>query len=226
MAKANRTPGDGKKIDTVYYDVRQVVPNPDKDEDRKIYRKVAIDIYMLKKFDTSPEAPAPAATTAIGFKVRCEEANIEMAGSDIDACLKYVRSKLDEIHSIKWEPWLLVRVTPERPVRGIGAGLSLSWDDVERGVTFDGSVLMKRFNSYAEWGKRWQVEPWPRTLKEAGKIVAVIPATEANKDALNIFMNKINDLRVALAALVAPDKIEETLSQIANSQLALIGNAK
>lgn len=226
-AKISQNAGRGKKFDSVFYDVEQVVSDDGGGKDRKVFRKVQIDLYLQKKFDTNPDAPPPAATVDMAFLAFCEETKDQAFGTDVSAVLKMVRSKLDERHRIAWERYFLVKVDPSSIYDGTGEGLTLSWHDVERGVAFDGSVLLKRYNRYGTWSNKWVVEPWPKVVKENGKIVATINGTAENEEALRVFAKKIAEMRKALAAMVAPDAIEATLDQIAGSQLtALIGGSR
>lgn len=106
----------------------------------------------------------------------------------------------------------------------MGAGTELKWTEVERGVTLDGSVLMREYNTYGDFNNRWKISPWPAVYKDAsGKAVACVPATKANEAALEAFATKLKELTKTLAEFVAPDRIEETLAQIANGGLRLLG---
>ena len=211
--KLRKSPGRGKKFDTVYFDVEYILDDDVDGSERRAIRKVEIDLYLEKRFDTK-DAPPPAQTIGVGVCARCEETGDEEFGTDLQTVLAAVRAKLDARFAIKWERWLLVKVDPTRTYDASGNGLQLTWRDIQRGVTFAGDVLMRSYNIHGEWGNRWVVEPWPEVVKEQGRIVAAIPATEANEKALQVFADKIVELRKALAALVAPDEIERTLMQI------------
>lgn len=212
----SRSPGRGKKIDTLHYDVVQ------DGKDGAIEKgKIVIDVYLQKKFQDG--SPPPKAVTSTMFTVRCEAAKEEVHGTDLDTILKGLRAKLDVRYKIKWENWLKVRVTPARIFDATGAGLELSWTRVERGVTIDGDVLMRTYNHHADWSNRWTIEPWPEVFKDrSGKAVACIPATEANEQSLTAFSGKIDEMRKALAEFVAPDHIEETLRAIADGSMRML----
>lgn len=218
-AKIRTSPGRGKKFDTVYFDVDHLVGDDAGGKQERSIRKVAIDLYLEKRFDTK-DAPPPAQTLGVGVSAVCEETGDSEFGTDLQAVLSAVRARLDTRFAIKWERWLLVKVDPTRTYDSSGDGLQLSWKDIERGVTFSGDVLMRSYNVHGEWHNRWVVEPWPKVVKEQGRIVAAIPATEANEKALQVFAEKIVEMRKALAALVAPDEIERTLAQITGAPIA------
>ncbi|MEM7303489.1 MAG: hypothetical protein AAF468_20615 [Pseudomonadota bacterium] len=212
---ATHSPGIGKLIDTLWFDVVQLSETEHSTE----ARKVPINVYMSKKFEGEGTRKA---TTSIWFTVKCEEPDVSEGGSDLDAILKVVRSKLDKHFKIEWERWLKVHVRQERIYDGTGKGLSLSWTEVQRGVTVDGDVLLRSFNGYGDWSSRWKIEPWPETFRDKnGSVLACIPCTDENEKALTVFAEKLVELRKALADFVAPENIEETLRQIASGQLLL-----
>lgn len=230
-AKMRTSPGKGSKIDTFFYDVEQVVSTEGEDEggasQRVLKRKVGIDVFMVKVFDTDTTKPSPASTTSVGFMLCCEETGDEERGTDLNVLLKAMRSKLDERFKIKWKSWLLVKIVrPSMYGEGIGSGLQLTWEDVQRGIAFDGSVLMRRYNRYHDvFSNGWTVSTWPETIKENGRLVAMIEATEANVAALEKATKQIDDLRALLVERVAPAFIEETLRTLsAGGSLLLADN--
>lgn len=210
----SQSAGHGKKISVFPFDVAQEV------DGRLVTKKVDIEVYMQSKFGDSDGPDKPV--VACQFYLRCE--GFEEWGTDLNVCLQAMRGRLDKKYQIKWERWLLVKVTPARIYRGTGAGTELSWTEVERGVTLDGSVLMREYDTYADFRNRWKVSPWPEVYKDSsGKAVACVPATEDNVKALEAFATKLRELTKTLAEFVAPDRIEETLAQIANGGLRLLG---
>jgi hypothetical protein len=55
---------------------------------------------------------------------------------------------------------------------GVGSGLALSWENIHRGVAYDGSVLMRRYNRHAEiFSNRWIVKTWPENFIERGRMI-------------------------------------------------------
>ncbi|WNL50762.1 hypothetical protein RPALISO_175 [Ruegeria phage RpAliso] len=209
----SRSPGKGKKIATFPFDVEQEA------DGKIITRKVEIEAYMQSKYAETSEPPKMV--TATQFYLTCEGA--EEFGTDLNACLQAMRGKLDLKYKIKWERWLLVRVSPSRIHGGIGAGVELSWSEIERGVTLDGDVLMREYNVYGDWNNKWKISPWPEVYKDRnGKTVACVAATDENERALGQFAKKLRELTKTLSEFVAPDNIEDTLRAITNGGLNLL----
>lgn len=210
----SRNPGRGKKIGVFPYDVEQVVG------EHVAVRKVEIEAYMQVTYET--DSPPPKMVTAVQFYLRCE--GEEEWGSDLALCLKAMRGKLDNCYRIHWEPWFLVRVDPQRPYYGEGAGLVLSWDQVYRGVTLDGEVLLRELRVRNGFGSPWVIKPWPVVYQDkTGKAVACVPASKKNEDALQAFAVKRRELNKTLSEFVSPDRIDETLDLIAGGGLRLLG---
>lgn len=221
--KPRTSPGRGKKVDTLFYDVDSTAAQNDGSGAARHTQKIAIDIYLEKILDTK-DAPPPAQTLGIGLTAVCEATGEEVFGTDLNAILCAMRSKLDRRYAIKWDRWLLVKIDPVRTIEQSGAGLQLTWREVERGEAADGSVMMRSFNVHSDWRNRWIIEPWPDIVKEKGQIVATIPATDENELALRTFSEKIVALREALATLVSPDEIQKTLSRIMTAPLASLAH--
>lgn len=214
MTKANisHSPGNGKKIDTLYYDVKQ-------SEGKKLTtRKVEMVVYIQKKYGQTDTPPLP--TVATQFLLVCED--FREVGPELDTLVKAMRGNLDSHYKIKWQPWFEVRVDPMRIFQGNGDGFQLSWTEVERGETLDGDILLKRYNTYGDFNNRWEIKPWPETYKDTkGKVLSCIPATDENEKALKLFAMKIAELRKVLADFVSPNEIAKTLDQITRGQLML-----
>jgi hypothetical protein len=224
MAKARLTksPGKGSKIDTFHYDIKQVTeeepPTDNEDDfpkDRVINRKVAIDLYLVKQFSVDPDLPPPAAVTDVSLRLHCPETNDEVIGTDLSAMLTDMRAKLDVRFRIEWKRWFLVRIDPSRAYSGNGDGLLLSWEEIQRGVAYDGSVLQRRYDSYASLhANKWKVSTWPKNFIEKGRMLAAIEATEANERALELAKKQIAELREMLVQRVGPKLIEQTLNTL------------
>jgi hypothetical protein len=220
-ARVRNTPGGGSKIDTLFYDAEQVVGTESDDEggkrDKVIQKKVEIDLYMQKAFVTDTSKPTPASTRDIGFRLKCEETGDEVFGSDISVMIKDMRSKLDHRFRITWKRWFLVRIDPVRVFSAIGSGLELKWEDIERGEAYDGSILMRKYNSYADVNSsKWVVSTWPENFIERGKMIAAIEATEENEALLNNARVQVDVLRNKLVELLGPKMIMETLHRLAS----------
>lgn len=232
-AKPSQSSGLGTKVDTLWYDVEQLVGEDNTSEEdegrdlRKVVnRKVSIDLYMSKKFNTMDDRPAPAETIDLAFTLHCAELDIKVRGSDIGVMLKDMRGQLDHRFKIKWVNYFIVRVSPARNYDGgLGSGLMFSYDTIERGVALDGSVLMRRFN---RWGglhsNAYVIEPWPKDVRENGRLVATIIATDETRERLEKMQEKIDLLRKAIAAMVTPARLEETLMMASRDEFLALGH--
>lgn len=136
-ARITQSPGQGSEIDTFHFDIQQVVGEEQGDDgdakQKLLNRKVTFDLFMVKKFDQSTDLPPPAAVTDVSFRFLCAETKDEVFGSDVSVMLKEMRSKLDKRFRISWKPWFLVRIDPARVYDSSGSGLTISWEDIERG---------------------------------------------------------------------------------------------
>jgi hypothetical protein len=214
MAKATQqhSSGNGKLIDTIHYDYEQEAGG------KVVTGKVEIKIFMQKRYGTTEAPPLPV--TAVQFMATCAE-HVEY-GTDLNVVVKAMRGKLDAQYKIAWENWLEVRVESSKSHRGVGAGLELTWTNVERGVTLEGDVLLRRYNTYGDFNNKWEISAWPKQFRDkSGKTLACIPETDANVAALEKFRDKIVEMRKLLSSFVSPDSIEETLRMIANDQFML-----
>lgn len=84
---------------------------------------------------------------------------------------------------------------------------------------------MRRYNRHhGIHSNMWVIEPWPKDVKENGKLVATIIATDENRAKLELFQQKIDMLRKALAAMVTPERLEETLLNASRDEFLAIGH--
>lgn len=229
-AKPTKSTGYGQKVDTLYYDIEQMVGEEGDDEgfDRRkvVNRKIAIDLFMTKSFSRKVDAPPPAETIDLGLTLVCPETGDIVHGFDCQVILKAMRAKLDHRFAIKWESWYLVRIDRARIYgRGMGTGLEFSYNTIERGIALDGSVLMRRYNEHHGTHQSvYVVEPWPKQIKEKGKVVATIVASDENTMKLETFQSKIDELRKFLAELVTPERLEQTLLSAAGDQFLALSH--
>lgn len=228
-AKPSKSSGHGVKVDTIWYDIEQLT-GVDVDEDgndrrRVVNRKVQIDVYLNKQFATTEGVPAPAATVGLGLTMVCDETGDVSRGFDSREVIKDLRAKLDHRFAIKWENWYYVKIDRARIYQGMGTGLEFSYDTIERGVALDGSVLMRRYNrSHGPHQSAWIVEPWPKQVKDNGRVVATIVASAENTSKLETFQSKIDELRKFLAELVTPERLEQTLMAAASDQFLALSH--
>jgi len=174
-------------------------------------RKVEIKVRLFKA--TSPSERPPHVTSAVRLEAECREFGIRVEGTDVEAIRRAVFSRLDETLRIAWREHFLVRVERPHIYDGTGSGAAVSWSTVWKGVAWDGSELMRELGRYE--GKTWKVSPWPGAFTQRdGRVMACIPATEANERALREFAAKLDRFRELLGDFLAPDRIDRTLANL------------
>ena len=220
----------GKVFDTWTYKVKDVelprieyVPKDEREEgepktretkERVVNKVVTVELRIEKTTTQSEEPPHPLETVKL-YAV-CKELDISIEGTDVEALRAAMWGKLDKRYEIQWEKYFLVRVDHQAPYQGLGTGIVVSYDDVYKGTTWDGKLLLRRW-SYREE----KIETWPGVFKEkGGKVLACIPATESNEQALKEFVRRVNLLREKMAEFLKPENIVATLNNL--SGLALL----
>ena len=227
-----------KLIDTWTYKVKDVeierlehVDNPDKDhkpwhkdertfdekykrtKERIVNKVVTVKVFMQKRTEQSEEPPHPL--EKVKLEVRCPELKITLEGTDVEALRAAMWGMLDKQFEIKWERFYRVVVSKPTVYNGDGTGLEVSYDDVYKGTTWDGKLLLRRWR-----GHDFQIDPWPGAFKDDdGKISACIPATDENREALKEFCRRVDILRQKLADFLKPDVIQENLLRLAGCAL-------
>lgn len=215
----------GKLIDSWIYEVKDITLekkgyNGDAGDDatdeekypivkeRIVNRKVTIEVKMEKVLEVSDAPPHPL--DRVKLYLTCKELDIKLEGTDLEALRAAMWAKLDERFAIKWERYYLVEVGRESIHRGTGTGMTVSYDDVYKGTTHDGKLLMRR------WAYREEkIEPWPGRFKsDRGKVIACIEATEANRLALEEFCKRMDLLREKLSDFLKPENIAQTLANL------------
>lgn len=222
-----------KTIDTWYYDIKEVeydteeyIPSEDAADEGKyrevrtrvVNKKVKVTVQMEKTTVQSSEPPHPL--ESIKLVISCRELDQKLEGTDIETLRAAMWSMLDKKFEIKWEPYYLVEVLPQRPWSGsVGEGLIFSYKDVYKGTTWDGKNLLKIYRG-GSYGNGTKIEPWPGEFKnKAGKVIACIPRNEVNTAALEEFAKRIIILRKKLAEFLAPENIASTLTNLAGFAL-------
>jgi hypothetical protein len=123
---------------------------------------------------------------------------------------------LSDKYRTKWETYYLVEIKPEHVYEGIGTGFTFGWDEVEKGVAWDGSLLLRQHRNYGGT----VISPWPGEFRDKnGKVMACIPGTPENLRALREFRDRIDALREKLADFLRPDVIQQTLSNLSGNNL-------
>lgn len=211
----------GKLVDTWTYAYRGVAEEFGADEEeRQILvqdKKVEFKVYLVK--DQKPAQEPPHITSGVRFRVECETPCLRLEGTDLEVLRQEAFARCDSHYATKWEKWYLVEIMPMAPYQGLGAGFTLQYRDVERGVAWNGKILLKD----REWNARRyeeKITDWPGEFKDqGGHVLACIPATKANTQALVEFTRRIHLLREALQKMITPEKIQTTLSQLGSLTL-------
>ena len=216
--------GDGKLIDTWWYEYKGIVEKPAEGDEPPIQsvepKKVAVQLRIIKKFENSDQPPL--ATREVVFKVVCKEIELSLDGSDIEALRVATWDALDKKYAIKWERYYLVQVRPESPYEGMGDGLVFSYQHIERGSAWDGTLLLRKHDRYRD-----VIEPWPGEFRDKrNKVIACIPDTDFNRHALEEFGNGIDNLRRKMAEYLRPDRIMKTLASLQGCGLLPAGTGK
>lgn len=222
-----------KVIDTWFYKVKDVefqdqefVEEDEREPDGKKYKEVKtrirnktvkIELRMEKTTKQSSEAPHPLDT--VKLELHCAELGQVLEGTDIVALKDAMWAMLDKKFEIKWERYYLVEVERQHPYSASGCGLMFSYKDVHKGTTWDGKNLMKIWRG-GSYGNGDRIEPWPGEFtNKAGKVIACIPDNERNRMALEEFSKRIDTLREKLAEFLTPEKIMQTLTNLAGFAL-------
>jgi hypothetical protein len=208
MPRGKKRESSGKVVDTWYYEYTGIIEGADA-ETAPSQIKVPVYLVIFKKFDESSEPPM--GVNEVWFEVQCPKFGFQIHGTDIEVLRTAMWNKLDKQFEIKWEQYYLVQITRQSPYFGLGTGLAFTYQSVAKGTAWDGSFLLRK----QEYGHR-HVERWPGAFADRhGNVVACIPDTEENTEALRRFSEKIDELRNLLADYLRPEKIMETLLNLA-----------
>jgi hypothetical protein len=195
-------------------DERKHVDRHKRRKERVKNKVVKLELRMEKITAQSEEPPHP--TREVKFELVCEELDIRMEGTDIEALRQAMWGVLDKKFEVKWEHFFLIEVTHQPPWGGgDGSGLIFSYKGVYRGTTWDGKYLLK------EWdGNTMKIKPWPGKFTDrGGKVLACIEDTELNREALDQFSKRIDAMRNRLADFLRPETIMQTLTNLAGFAL-------
>ncbi len=216
------TKTQGKLVDTWVYAYRGVEQADDVDGDdskKKLVtdQRVELRVYMVKE-QTALRSP-PHLTAGVLFRVDCENPKFQLTGTDVELLRKDAFARCDDRFKTRWTPYYLVEVRPEHPYQGLGSGLCFSYRQIEKGIAWDGTELLKD----RDWNARRyedKIEAWPGDFTDKqGKVIACIPNTPANDAALEEFAKRIVKLRESIASLLEPKVIMQTLTHL--SQLTI-----
>lgn len=216
--KASNEGSNGKLIDTWIYEFPALVQHSDDDEGAPRHtvaaKKVPVELRLIKRFTGSTP---PLATGEVEFLVVVKDTeDIKFRGTDIEALRVALWDQLDERYKTQWHEYFLVQVTPEAFYDGIGTGLAFGYSNVEKGIAWDGTLLLRQ----RRWGGETEIKPWPGEFRDKnGKVLACIPATTQNRKSLEEFRARIDVLRKRLADYLRPDQIMQTLANLSQNML-------
>jgi hypothetical protein len=210
-----KTISKGKIVDTWYYQYDGVHESDSRDAQVEQI-KIPIEVRICKKYKDSDKPPL--ATKEVWFSISCNNPQFAVSGPDIEALRASMWEKLDTHFAVKWEPYCLVEVEHRAPYAGLGSGLCFSYKDIERGVAYDGTLLMRTY----EYSRGPVITPWPGKFKDDyDRVIACIPKTPENHNALKEFTARIDQLREALSDLIRPQHIMKTLQSLSTLLPAL-----
>jgi hypothetical protein len=222
--KISSSPGKGALVATWHYEYKGIPQDEvaeDPEEDRKPSPKkvkgikVEVELRLHKKFADS--ADPPLAVREVWFTLTCKNPKISFEGSDIEALRVAMWDRLDKQFEVKWEDYYLVQIRPENAYTGIGTGFVFFYSTVYKGTAWDGTLLLREWDRYQS---KEIIKPWPGEFTDKNeKVIACIPATKENREALEEFRKRIDLLREKLADYLRPDIIEQTLLQMSRLRL-------
>lgn len=191
----------------------EIPPEPAPHAGKVVDKIVPLELRMHKTFDRD-ESGSNRTVKRVTFSLTCANPTARVTGTDIELLRSSIWDFLDKQFAVKWTQYYLVRIEPSHLyMSGPSNGLGFSYDRIERGVAHDGSLLMRQWSRGSRGG--FEVKAWPGEFKDShGKLMACIPATDANGQALEEFMKMITQLRERLAAFFRPETIEMTLANL------------
>ena len=219
--KSSNEGSGGKLLDTWIYEYEGILHTEVEEDDgsprpapQVVGKKVVVELRLIKKFTDSDKPPL--ATKEVWFRVVCKEAGIKLEGTDVEILRKTMFGQLDKKYEVLWEDYFLVTIKPEHPYDGQGTGLMFSYERVEKGIAWDGTLLIRE----RRWAHDATISPWPGEFKDKdGKFVACIPASTENRKAVQEFAERIDLLRGQLADCLRPNNIMKTLTGMSNLAL-------
>lgn len=228
-----------KKVDTWYFNLEDVLdkqiqrkkvnPKADEDEDespemetvqRMEERKIAVDLFMEKETEEAKTPPHPL--EKVKFIAKCYERqynlNLEIDGTDIEAVRAAVWAEMDKRFEIKWHEYYKVYLEPARIYIGRGEGFDFYYDEVWKGITWEGRELLREWSRGNDY--HYKISPWPgRFTDRNGNVIACIPRNDMTEEALKEFAAKITKMREVLKHYLTPEAIMATLSNMSGLKL-------
>lgn len=184
-------------------------------------RKIAVELFLEKETNEGRLPPHPL--DKVKFIARCHERKtyglyFDIEGTEIESVRAQAWSLLDERFEIKWHEYYKVYLNPARIYVGQGEGLDFYFDEVWKGITWEGKELLK------EWSRshdsHYKISPWPgKFMDRNGDVIACIPRNDMTEAALKEFAAKIAKMREVLKKFLTPETIMATLTSMSGLKL-------
>lgn len=225
-----------KKVDTWYFNLQDVLDrqiqkkhDPDaEDGDEPQFetvqhvaeRKIAVELYLEKETEEVKTPPHPLKN--VKFIAKCRESqykiDLEIEGTDIEAVRSAVWAEMDARFEIKWHKYYKVYLDRSQIYIGRGDGFDFYFDEVWKGITWEGKELLKEFSQSRD--EHYKISPWPGKFTDRnGNIIACIPRNDMTEAALNDFASKIEKMRGVLRQYLSPETIMSTLINMSGLKL-------
>ena len=218
-----------KKVDEWWYSVDAVmdkqVPKdceePDGEQDtvkRLEEKKVKVEVFLDK--ESEEDKTPPHTLKKVEFLVTCAELKLSMSGTDIELLRQAVWAELDKKFEIPWFEYYKVDIVPNAIYGEDGTGFDFYWDSVWKGITYDGQSLLREYVKWSRNGDTYRITAWPgKFTNRAGHVVACIPKNEVTQKALLDFKARLELLRDKLKAILTPEAIMQTLTNLSGMAL-------
>ena len=219
-----------KKVDEWWYSVdavmEQQIPKDREDPEGEQTtvnhmgeKKVKVDIYLEK--DTEEDRTPPHTLKAVEFVALCKECGISMTGTDIECLRRAVWEKLDKKFEIQWFDYYKVDIIQSHIHGGDGTGFDFYWDEVWKGITYDGKELLREWKRWSRDGELYRISAWPGKFhrRDSRHVVACIPKNDMTLAGLTDFKNRLDLLREKLQEMIKPEEIMNTLANLSGMNL-------
>lgn len=183
-------------------------------------RKIEVDLFLEKK--TEDNKTPPHALDDVKFIAKCRNSDykvdIEIEGTDIEAVRAAVWAELDARFEIKWHDYYKVYLDNSRIYIGRGEGMDFYYDEVWKGITWEGKELLKEWSRGHDY--HYKISPWPGKFTDRnGNVIACIPRNDMTEQALKEFGEKIAKMREVLKQYLKPEEIMATLTNMSGLKL-------
>lgn len=224
-----------KKVDTWYFNLQDVLdkqvqkkPDPDAEDDEPQFetvqrmeeRKIAVELFLEKETEEAKTPPHPL--EKVKFIAKCREPqyklDIEIEGTEIESLRAAVWAEMDARFEIKWHEYYKVYLDRSRIYVGQGEGFDFYFDEVWKGITWEGKELLKEWSRSRD--EHYKITPWPGKFTDRnGNVIACIPRNDMTEAALKEFAGKIEKMREVLKQYLTPESIMATLTNMSGLKL-------